>query len=665
MSVDKPISLGDAPFAVDDFEIDPTANKVTAKNGTTKNIEPKVMRLLVVLASQSGEVVPRDTLINEVWNVEYGGDESLSRAISLLRKAFQDDRGTRRLIETIPKSGYRMNAIVGAVNGSAPVARGTLTHRRSKFQLSSTPTTKIAIVATGLLSAAIAAYFVIFVELQKAVPDRSVAVLPFVVLSSGENDAYFAHGITEDIINALWALPELTVVASPIVKDSSDSKGSRRALARTLSVAHLVEGVVRVDNKKVRVTAKLIRASDSRQIWSQAYDRALPNLLDIQADIARRIAQSLDIVLDEDKITAMNATGLRNIEAYISYHRANILQAKAHGELPQIPSLIEANRLFMETTSYAPGYFPAYFVQSDLYTHVLLDAASGQSLSDGPHLTPENASSEFNELLKTAYFAARSDLERAYVGSVRALFSDDWSDAGSYLDAILSTRSCAIDEQWTQILSITFGRTEKARRFFEHTTRCAPAYNIQWINAAMASLYLHDSDRALSILEEGKTHTGFNLLLERTRFQAYLAGGRAGDAQRLLKNFSGRARTIEQIHLFAFRGERDAASRLAARLYVHESDETFDDLAGPLGYRNDALILSLAPTLGDRSTANEAAARIDARPYGPTQLAISTFYCLCGAPFDLEATPNFAARLSESNLQWPPPSPIDYPLKDW
>ncbi|MEO1250839.1 MAG: winged helix-turn-helix domain-containing protein [Pseudomonadota bacterium] len=665
MSIEKPTSFGNAPFAVDDFEIDPRANNVTARNGATSNVEPKVMRLLVVLAAHCGEVAPRDMLIDEVWGVEHGGDESLSRAISLLRKAFHDDRGARHIIETIPKSGYRLNAAVREIDAGAADNRERVPRRRSPSALSPGLTAISAIVAAGVIGAAAAGYFLIVADGENAPPDRSVAVLPFAVLSSGEEDAYFADGVTEDIINALWALPELTVVASPIVRDGDDQNGSRLKLARSLGVAHLVEGAVRVDEEKVRVTAKLIRASDNRQIWSNGYDRALPNLLDIQTDIARRIAQALDIVLDEDKIAAMNAAGLRNIDAYVPYYRANILQAKAHGELPQIPTLIEANKLFMETTSHAPGYFPAYFVQTDLYTHILLDAASGWSDSHAPHHTPETASAEFSSLLKTAYAAARSDLERAYVGAIRSLFSDDWSAAGSYLDTVLATESCAIDEQWTQILSIAFGRAEKARRFFEHTTRCAPAYNIQWINAAMASLYLNDPDRAQSILEEGKVHAGFNPLLERTRLQAYLAAGRDDDAEQLLNNFSGRARTIEQISLHAFRNEREAASRLAAQLYAYDGDESFDDLAGPLGDREDALILLLAPILGDRDAANDAAARIDARPYGPTQLAISVYYCLCGAPFDLEATPNFAARLSEGDLKWPPSSPIDYPLKTW
>ena len=75
--------------------------------------------------------------------------------------------------------------------------------------------------------------------------------------------------------------------------------------------------------------------------------------------------------------------------------------------------------------------------------------------------------------------------------------------------------------------------------------------------------------------------------------------------------------------------------------------------------------LVAAAAVGDRAAANAAAARMDARPGGAFMLAIGSQMCFCGAPFDLEATPNFGARLEESGFAWPPRMPIDYPLKTW
>ena len=624
------------------------------------------MRLLVVLAENNGNVVRRDALIDRVWGVEHGGDESLTRAVSLLRKALEDDRGARRMIETIPKQGYRLNARISEASDADSAEGPPVAGEIRQENVGASPTRiGVFFIALGVVAITALALFYALAPKSSAQAERSVAVMPFVALTSGPDDEYFADGLTEDVVNALWAVPEMDVIAFSSTAHFRGAEVSLANLRQSLDVAHIVEGAVRRTDQRVRVTAKLVRAADGKQLWSRAYDRPITDVLEIQTDIAENIAQSLDVVLDDEEVAAMQRAGLRNVDAYVSYRKANALQSKAHGELPQIPTLIEANRLFQETVHAAPGFFPAHFVQTDLYTHVLLNAAAGNPQSDLSVMTVEDASREFRTLLSTAYDAARNDLERAYVGAVATLYSDDWSNAGEYLDRIFATRRCAIDEQWTQILSTAFGRAQAARDFFDHTTRCAPFFTIQWVNAAMARLYLGDPAGALDTIEEAKARVGFNPLLERTRFEALLAAGRLDAAEETLQQLNGRVRMIEQIGMHAMRAERDRAEALAQKLYAEGEHNAYEDLAAPLGDDGDALILSIAPIIGDREAANAAAARIDARDFGPVQLAISTHYCLCGAPFDLEATPNFAAQLEASGLQWPPAAPIDYPLKDW
>jgi hypothetical protein len=72
-----------------------------------------------------------------------------------------------------------------------------------------------------------------------------------------------------------------------------------------------------------------------------------------------------------------------------------------------------------------------------------------------------------------------------------------------------------------------------------------------------------------------------------------------------------------------------------------------------------------AAVVGNREGANAAATRIDSRPGGPFMLLVSSQMCFCGGPFDLDATPNFKARLDESGFPWPPRDPVGYPLKTW
>ncbi|MEE8528383.1 MAG: adenylyl cyclase, partial [Gammaproteobacteria bacterium] len=122
---------------------------------------------------------------------------------------------------------------------------------------------------------------------------KSIAVLPFVPMSSGEDDGYFADGLTEEILNVLTQLPELQVTART---SSFFFKGQNipvPEIAARLNVAHIVEGSVRRDSERVRITAQLIRASDGFHVWSQTYNRTLDDVFAVQEDIAENIAEAL------------------------------------------------------------------------------------------------------------------------------------------------------------------------------------------------------------------------------------------------------------------------------------------------------------------------------------------------------------------------------------
>lgn len=101
---------------IGDFVLDPWRNLLTSAEGDT-TLEPKVVDVLMALAAQPGVVLSRDHLIEAVWKAEFGADERLTRAISLLRKAFHDERGTPRYVETVPKRGYRLVAAVEDASG--------------------------------------------------------------------------------------------------------------------------------------------------------------------------------------------------------------------------------------------------------------------------------------------------------------------------------------------------------------------------------------------------------------------------------------------------------------------------------------------------------------------------------------------------------------------
>jgi hypothetical protein len=141
---------------------------------------------------------------------------------------------------------------------------------------------------------------------------------------------------------------------------------------------------------------------------------------------------------------------------------------------------------------------------------------------------------------------------------------------------------------------------------------------------------------------------------------AYIATGQFDEAEaashRLIRDQQGRQSYRHKMAAAQGNAER-------ARELLDEMIDQFDETIDRFGI-DSPRITNFAIT-GDRDSANQVAARLDARPLGILSLLTSTDYCYCGAPFDLEVTPNFARFVEEAGLPWPPPTPINWPLKDW
>jgi len=153
-------------------------------------------------------------------------------------------------------------------------------------------------------------------------PEKSIAVLPFVNLSSDKEQEYFSDGIAEDLLNLLTKVTQLQVTART---SSFSFKGKDTAIpeiARKLHVAHVLEGSVRKAGNSVRITAQLIDAATDTQLWSQKYDRKLDDIFAIQDEIAADVVKQLKVTLLGDAAAKVEAGGTRNPAAYDAYLRA-------------------------------------------------------------------------------------------------------------------------------------------------------------------------------------------------------------------------------------------------------------------------------------------------------------------------------------------------------
>ncbi len=474
-------------------------------------------------------------------------------------------------------------------------------------------------------------------EIASSPPDSlTVAVLPFLAMSSDEDDGYFADGLTEEILNSLAAVPDLRVTSrTSAFQFRGRDLPSIPVIADSLGVAHVLEGSVRRSGEQVRVTAQLIRATDDTHLWSQTYDRSLDNVFQIQEDIAVNVAAVLEVVLSDANRRQMQNSGTRNIDAFIAFQRGKELWDRAHEEDETDDLLREADVYFTRATELAPDFSDAYLMQSDWYAHQL---AEPEGEADEAQLTA--ARNRQAELLQLAYDTAHTENRRAIVQANQMLFSGDWFFAREVMEDVFISEECANDN-WMQDFAILYDNLDHRLSYAERQVRCDP------LNPAMRLLYGNtllnrgEYEQALDwagdMAEREMTYEA-----EVVRFDALLALGRFDEAEAMLEEHWD----WERIRLAAMRGEESAREIIMP--FVTDAEE-------------DWFTLALYALMGERDEANRIAGQLDAKAYGSIDLISSIELCRCGAPFDLEATPEFARRLAAGSFPWPPQGDIGFP----
>ncbi len=484
-----------------------------------------------------------------------------------------------------------------------------------------------------------------------SVSDKSVAVLPFVAMSSGPDDEFFADGMTEEILNSLAQLPELLVTARTSAFSFKGQDIPIQQIAEALGVQHVVEGSVRRSGDRLRVTAQLIRADDGFHLWSENYDSTSEDTIEVQENIAEKIAVALEIVLDEDKREAMRRAGLRNVEAFTLYQKGWDLYIRSHGEIDQIEGLRQANVYFEQVMELAPEYWQVYADHSDLYVHMLNGTVAGD-LIEGVT----------DEMLADGYAQAVADLDAAsrYAPTRQArslaeldgaFVAGNWRGLSGRMEKALADPGCG-DGNWTPTIANFIGHNESYAKLAVANLACDPLQSLSWFNLARAKLWVGDTAEALRIAREGmEVAPGTWLTLGFV--QALVKSGLHDEARQVIENNVQDAdlAIAYQLLVATHRGDREATAQLLEQYELPKQSGFFD--------------IIIRAWSGRRDEVNRKAAEIDEHYFGAQVLWQLANWCLCGSPWELEVTPNFAAKVKEANIAWPPETPLNFPLKDW
>src|SRR5207253_6471275 len=154
-----------------------------------------------------------------------------------------------------------------------------------------------------------------------AIPEKSIAVLPFENLSEEKANAYFADGIQDEILTRLSKIADLQVISRTSTQHYKSAPENLPEIARQLGVAHILEGRVQKSGDVVRVNVQLIKAANDSHLWADTYDRRLTDIFSVESEVAKAIAEQLraKITGQEEQVIAAKLT--ENVEAYDAYLR--------------------------------------------------------------------------------------------------------------------------------------------------------------------------------------------------------------------------------------------------------------------------------------------------------------------------------------------------------
>src|SRR5215469_5451913 len=340
------------------------------------------MEVLVCLSHHAGKPVSKEELLETVWRNTFVSDDVLKRSVSELRRVFEDDARESRIIETIPKRGYRL--LVGVQPANGHMQGGADPRPLEIFpRPSRTPSLRwkiglwvitIVIPVCALLVAANLAGLRdrLFGRTQVI---NSLAVLPLQNLSGDTSQDYFADGMTEELITELSHLGSLRVISRTSIMRYKNANKPLPEIARELGVEGIVAGSVLRSGDQVRVTAQLIYAPQDKNIWAQSYKRDVKDVLALQSAVASSIASEIRVQMKPGEQAQLNSTRTVNLKAHEAYLQGryylqqaqNNLNKKDKGPLNEDQAESAVN-WFQQAIQTDPSYAPPYIGVSEAWS---------------------------------------------------------------------------------------------------------------------------------------------------------------------------------------------------------------------------------------------------------------------------------------------------------
>ncbi len=530
LSTDPADSCGAASsFRVADWRVEPDRLRIWRADSEVR-LEPKVMRVLLYMAGRPGEVISREELEANVWAGRVVGYDAVANTIIKLRKAFADDSRHPRIIETIPKTGYRLIARVErSVPESAQTAHGSTTGAGGERSAVSKYRRPMVLIPGLLLLLTMGIWLLQPGADRPEDRDRpggaalshkpSIAVVPFLNLSADQAQEYFSDGLTEDLITDLSKVQGLDVMARNSVFAYKGSRENEQTIGRKLGVRYVLKGSVRRANNRVRLNVQLTDVAGGRNLWAERYDRELGDIFQIQDELAARIVSAMEVELAPADRQRLNSNYIASVEAYDEFLRG----LDYHGRRSPDDSL-SARAHFRKAIDLDPGFARAYAGLALAYSR---DSIDGWGPSVAKSLDQAFA------LAQRALQLDASIPQLYFVMSQVKLFQRDYTGAIKEAEKAIVLNPSYADAYALLAWILHFaGRSDEGLKFMGRATRLNPGHPAVYRLVSGAIHYARgDLEQAVELLKTGAEINPNYQQLRVWLAAVYAAVGRMEEAQ--------------------------------------------------------------------------------------------------------------------------------------
>jgi TolB-like protein len=336
-------------------------------------------------------------------------------------------------------------------------------------------------------------------------PDKSIAVLPFVNMSSDAEQEYFSDGISEEILNALAKIQDLKVAGRTSSFSFKGKNEDLRLIGEALNVAHILEGSVRKSGDKIRVTAQLIKVDDGYHMWSETYDRELTDIFAIQDEISAAILEQMKLHLIGGESPTQLASARADVEAYNLY-----LAAKQNIYKREKDALELASTLLEKAISIDPDYAPAY-AQRGIAILLLSDENYGD--------IPEDEAYEITKPLFDRALELDPNLAEAHAG-LGLWYGDNGNQFEKSIQSL--EKALAINpgminaSNWMQTALALTGQLNKAGEISEKILERDPLYRPAINNLALYYTRTGELEKLSAMIDRVRLYLPGDILLKRT-----------------------------------------------------------------------------------------------------------------------------------------------------